>query len=507
MVSDLPYDPSCLSVLVIDDHPPMRKAIGKILRKMKFSVICEASNGAEAIKFLEENNIDLLICDIYMNNVSGFEVLKFVRYREINSDIPFVVVTGEGSKEDIIKAVDLGANDYIVKPFQAEDFEKKITGLLIKYHSPSPKVLALRKAERSLFEKRHEEALVLIEQALSAEPESVPANYLKGLALFRLGKVAEAAKCLEQNIFRNQNYYRNYATLGEVYLRQNKSLDAISAIQKELQFNGKQPLRHVKVAKLLLDNANTQGAIEHFREALKEDPKFAPALYGMGQAYAAAENMEKSVYYFKRMRRYYPEERAALEAMVRYCVEAKDPRRAEFALKDEKNHNPKQAAPYLVLAKLYDKTDRREEAIGVLDELLVKHPDNVEALRLKAMIYVSNGEAIKAVEVFRSLIAKTVDSEVYFQFAEVLMKSKSYNDAIDMFHRLLLIGNDPRTILPRLALCYVNLEQPAKAHLIYARLQKLKGYDDNCKVNDEECLGIIKTRRTVASTSANKKIA
>ena len=115
-----------LTVLIVDDQELIRKSITKIVEKLKFKKIISCSNGSDAIKHFSKQIIDLIILDIYMKPVNGFEVLETIRNSQTNSDIPIIVVTGEASKDDIVKTANLGAEDYLLKPFQASDLEKNI---------------------------------------------------------------------------------------------------------------------------------------------------------------------------------------------------------------------------------------------------------------------------------------------------------------------------------------------------------------------------------------------
>ena len=82
----------------------------------------------------------------------------------------------------------------------------------------------------------------------------------------------------------------------------------------------------------------------------------------MGKTYATMGNLDKAIYYFKRVRRYYPTNTKSLEAMVKACLDAGDPKRAEFVLRDERNSNKTRLDTYLVLAKLYLATNEKRES-------------------------------------------------------------------------------------------------------------------------------------------------
>ncbi len=101
------------SILIIDDEKAIRKALGEILTFEGF-VVDEATDGAEGVKKIKENNYDCILCDIKMPKMDGIEVLQVAR--EERPDTPFIVISGHGNLETAVDAVKKGAYDYISKP-------------------------------------------------------------------------------------------------------------------------------------------------------------------------------------------------------------------------------------------------------------------------------------------------------------------------------------------------------------------------------------------------------
>ncbi len=101
------------TILIIDDEKAIRKTLTEILSFEGFT-IDEASDGAEALKKIKENNYDCILCDIKMPKVDGLEVLE--KTKETNPDVPFIVISGHGNIETAVDAVKKGAYDFISKP-------------------------------------------------------------------------------------------------------------------------------------------------------------------------------------------------------------------------------------------------------------------------------------------------------------------------------------------------------------------------------------------------------
>jgi len=115
-----------MRVLVVDDFSTMRKIVKNILRQLGFNNIVEADDGSTAWETLQKDNIDFIVSDWNMPNMSGIELLRKVRASEEYADIPFLMVTAEAQQENIIEAVQAKVSNYIVKPFTPETLGQKI---------------------------------------------------------------------------------------------------------------------------------------------------------------------------------------------------------------------------------------------------------------------------------------------------------------------------------------------------------------------------------------------
>jgi len=115
-----------MSILVVDDFATMRRIVKNILKQLGYENIQEADDGASALEVLKREKIQFIISDWNMPQMSGIELLKTVRATEEWKDLPFLMVTAEGQKENVIEAVKNRVNNYIVKPFTPETLMEKI---------------------------------------------------------------------------------------------------------------------------------------------------------------------------------------------------------------------------------------------------------------------------------------------------------------------------------------------------------------------------------------------
>ena len=118
--------------LVVDDFATMRKIVRNLLRQLGYQQIDEAEDGVVALRKLKTTKYDMIICDWNMPNMTGIELLKEVRSDESLKAIPFLMVTAEANKENVIEAVKAGVSNYIVKPFTADTLSGKIDAVMKK---------------------------------------------------------------------------------------------------------------------------------------------------------------------------------------------------------------------------------------------------------------------------------------------------------------------------------------------------------------------------------------
>ncbi len=121
----MPVDTS-IKVLIVDDFATMRRIVKGVLKQLGFNNIIEAEDGNAALEELRKEKIGLIVSDWNMPNMSGLDLLKAVRGNEQFKSIPFIMVTAEGQKENVIEAVKSGVSNYIVKPFTPETFNEKL---------------------------------------------------------------------------------------------------------------------------------------------------------------------------------------------------------------------------------------------------------------------------------------------------------------------------------------------------------------------------------------------
>jgi two-component system KDP operon response regulator KdpE len=168
---------AALKVLVIDDEPPIRKLLKMGLSTQGYQIL-EATNGKTALELLNQKP-DLIILDLGLPDIQGHELLLTIRSR--NESVPIVVLSSRGDEAGKVQALDLGADDYLTKPFGMEELLARMRAALrhqLQVHGERPvfrvgdlsvdlvrRVVKLRDKEVKLSPKEYDLLRVLVQHA------------------------------------------------------------------------------------------------------------------------------------------------------------------------------------------------------------------------------------------------------------------------------------------------------------------------------------------------------
>lgn len=121
-----------IRALIVDDSSVMRKIVERCLRQagMDLGQVLEASNGAEALALINDNQFDLILSDINMPVMDGLEFIRHLKEVESAKNIPIVMITTEGGEKHVVEALSLGAKGYIRKPFTPDQVKEHVVPVL-----------------------------------------------------------------------------------------------------------------------------------------------------------------------------------------------------------------------------------------------------------------------------------------------------------------------------------------------------------------------------------------
>jgi len=116
-------------VLIVEDSTASREFIASTLSQIEGTEVVCANSGFDALKLLPRYRFDLIITDINMPGINGLELINFVKKSPTYRETPLFVITTEGREQDRARGLALGAAEYLIKPFEAQQLE----GLLMRY--------------------------------------------------------------------------------------------------------------------------------------------------------------------------------------------------------------------------------------------------------------------------------------------------------------------------------------------------------------------------------------
>lgn len=140
------------TVLIVDDEEHIRELIALYLQQAGFSVM-EAADGLQALEILDREKVDMVILDIMMPNVDGWQLCRRIREE---SALPVLMLTALGETPQKVKGLQLGADDYVVKPFHPAELVARVKALLRRYRISTEQVVQIGELfmDRKTFEVR-----------------------------------------------------------------------------------------------------------------------------------------------------------------------------------------------------------------------------------------------------------------------------------------------------------------------------------------------------------------
>ncbi len=196
-----------IRILLCDDATFIRDLIKRTLRKyLPQSEIVEASDGRKAQTILNKQNVDLILSDWEMPEVSGEELLLWIREHERLANTPFIMITSLGDKNHIMKAVQGGVSDYLGKPFTGEELMQKVRKALARVGKLPASTAAARSGSAGPFSSaellnsgKPDAALAAAAtEALTGGNKASANNRLRGTGLIRWGE--QTLKCMIKSI-------------------------------------------------------------------------------------------------------------------------------------------------------------------------------------------------------------------------------------------------------------------------------------------------------------------
>ncbi|MBI5326053.1 MAG: hybrid sensor histidine kinase/response regulator [Ignavibacteriae bacterium] len=213
-------------ILIIEDEIPVLENLAELISESQEFFVMTASDGIKGLELVVEHLPDLILCDIMMPGMDGYEVLKSLKQNEITSTIPFIFLTAKSEKEDMRHGMELGADDFITKPFTYKEVFKAIDSRLQKTEQ------IVTKSEQQLNELRINLATTLPHELRTPLNGILASSHLliEHFDKMDINEVLQVHKSIYTSAKRLNRLITNYLTFAEL----------------ELLFKDKQKLHSIK---------------------------------------------------------------------------------------------------------------------------------------------------------------------------------------------------------------------------------------------------------------------
>jgi two-component system, sensor histidine kinase and response regulator len=212
-------------ILVVDDDDALRGVIGLALQAEGFEVL-EAQDGAAAIQMAREQLPDLVLCDIRMEQMDGYLALAGLRQQATTASLPFILMTGQADAEGMRKGMELGADDYLAKPFTIAQLLGAVQARLKKDK------LVREQAEQKLADLRANISLALPHELLT------PLNGILGFSEILVSdpavspaEVSSMAEAIRDSALRLHRVIENFLVFVQLELRQGVAAESAGALE------------------------------------------------------------------------------------------------------------------------------------------------------------------------------------------------------------------------------------------------------------------------------------
>ena len=468
-------------VVLVEDQISMRKALRRMLDSARLFSVEEFGSARDAVEYLKTHPVDLVISDIYLPKGSGMDILRYIRTRPIANDLPVIFVTGEATKDDIVQAVDLGVNDYLIKPFEPPDFLSKAKSVLEKFRNPTPRVRKLRMAEAHFFSGKLDEAMTLFKELLAEESDSVRVMVSLAQAHARVGNIDDALTLIDDAIRLSPIYFPAYAVATDLLLDRGRKLEAIEYLTKEISIHGKQPQRRILLADLCFELNNPKAGLEHVRQALVDNPREETVLLKMAELQFMSGDVEKSIHYYLKTRRKNPHCTKALDGLAQVCVSIGDPPKALKMFNEFLRTSPGQKDVLLARARLFEKIGEVDPALGDIETYLISEPESIEALLIRGRLLLRLNLLKEAQQTWDEIEAAAPTADSFGKIGVVCLKMNKFEMAKRYYQKAMQL--DPHNSKYAFSLGYAleNLKLFSTAMDCYRAVLKLHPGDVEAK--------------------------
>lgn len=363
-------------ILIVDDIQPARETLINILSVLGFKNFLEAENGEEACEIIKNNkNIQLIISDWKMPKMDGLSLLKWIRNNSPVQDIPFVMLTSKGEKEDIALAAELDVTAYLLKPISVDDIISKLKEIQQRQSVQKSLDNHFNDIKNLIEKEKFEEAEELSKKVLSQYPEKkVKILYELAKIYFQHNMLDVAEEMINRCIGENSIFEKAWILKSDIHLKKADYNSAISSLKRVFELNPKSSNVLFKIGKIYLMRGKLDKARDYFYMAYKEEPNNLNLIQNIWNIYLEKGLVKQVLLDFKHILY----KHLTLETLNNLAVSLRKEGMIEEAIdayKQALTKDPKNDKIHYNLAVAYLNTNKKKKALDHLLKAIEINPE------------------------------------------------------------------------------------------------------------------------------------
>lgn len=288
------------AILIVEPSTNYRTSIKQFLANLKVKRAKLVPTVADARREMLTLKVGLFITEWSLDGTNGLQFCRALRKEAPYRDTPFILLSTENLKKDVMLASEVRIDGYLLKPFSYEDFCAQLTQVLNSHTRPSRLNSLLDEAEARLGAEDLGAAEKLFAEALTLRDAS--ARALCGMARVRrlMDDPQGSLRLLEQATDANPDYIEAYRVMLELCEEQDNRAGIVKAASMLNTLSPENPRYTLVLAKTYLEMSHFEASESFFKKTLSLSPRMAEAYKGLGQIYLAQDEYEKAMKNFKR---------------------------------------------------------------------------------------------------------------------------------------------------------------------------------------------------------------
>jgi tetratricopeptide (TPR) repeat protein len=281
-------------ILIIDPSEASRSLLKNFFDKMAITKYRVVSNTGEAKRLMLTSQFEMIICEWVMENQNGIQFCREIRKIEAYQSTPFVLLSSENMRSDVVLASEVNIDRFLVKPFSFDIFMGQIASLCRQTLHPTEYDISIKSGNLSLLKGDFEDAQAHFTRASAVDPKA--AKPLLGNAKVEIlrNNLDSAQRFIENTLNQNPDYVEAHRLQLKVYqIKGNQD-----GVYKEAEYlhgvSPENPLYMLILAEKAISESNFAKAENYYKNVIKNSPKVSQAHKGLGDVYFAKEEFDKA---------------------------------------------------------------------------------------------------------------------------------------------------------------------------------------------------------------------